>query len=54
MATSGEWDNDDEDDEQNYSAEEMDIDAAPGGSLAASGVQPLLCFPLPLHISSLQ
>ena len=38
MATSGGWDNDEEDDEQGYSAEEMDIDQAPGGSAAASGV----------------
>ena len=38
MATSGGWDNDDEDDEQNDSAEEMDIDQAVGGSAAASGI----------------
>ncbi len=38
MATSGGWDNDDdEDDEQGYSAEEMDIDQVAGGSAAASG-----------------
>ena len=38
MATSGGWDNDDEDDEQGYSAEEMDIDQVAGGSAAASGM----------------
>ncbi len=38
MATSGGWDNDEDDDEQGYSAEEMDIDQAAGGSAAASGV----------------
>ena len=35
--TSGGWDNDGEDEEQGYSAEEMDIDAAAGGSAAVSG-----------------
>ena len=37
MATSGGWDNDEEDDEQGYSAYVIDIDEVAGGSAAASG-----------------
>lgn len=40
--TSGGWDNDGEDEEQGYSAEEMDIDAAAGGSAAVSGALPII------------
>jgi hypothetical protein len=47
--TTGVWDNDGED-EEGYSAEEMDIDAAAGGSAAVSGavsiVKPLLAWEL--------
>ena len=43
--TSGGWDNDEEDEEQGYSAEEMDIDAAAGGSAAVSGPVPPIITP---------
>ena len=43
--TSGGWDNDEEDEEQGYSAEEMDIDAVAGGSAAVSGPVPPIITP---------